>query len=144
MEDINQIIAKVKKSCRMEFMGAGFYGKLSNSYSDQPELSKTLKKFSKDEFKHGVMFARYYEKACGKKLGQQPWMTIGKIAAFFQFTVPLEKKLKKLHLIESRAVKQIEHELQAAEKTPYLAILEKILPDEVAHAKLYTEMYPKS
>lgn len=143
MEDANQIKTKVKKSCRMEFIGAGFYRKLSNSYANQPELSKAFKKFSKDEFKHGVMFARYYEKECGKKLAQQPWMTIGKIAAFFQFTVPLEKKLKKLHFIESQAVKQIKVELQAKEKTPYLTILEKILPDEIAHAKLYTDMYPK-
>ena len=56
----------------------------------------------------------------------------------------MKKTLKKLHLIESRAVKDIEQELLTGAPTPYLEILKKILPDEKAHARLYSQLYPES
>lgn len=142
MDNTNKIKSKVRWSCRLEYIGAGYYSKLSTRYNSNFELSDAFGRFAKHELKHGAMFGRYYRKEYGKKLNKDVWFTLGKGLAFSQFMLPLKWKLKMLHRLETAAVRDIEYALHSKKQNRYFEILETILPDEVAHAGLYRKLYP--
>lgn len=142
MNETNKIKSKVRWSCRLEYVGSGYYSKLSDSYKHKSELSDIFRTFAMHELKHGAMFGGYYRKEFGEKLNQNAWITLGKVVAFFQSMLPLKWKLKMLHRLETSAVRDIKSVLCLKERNRYLEILEKILPDEIAHAGLYRELYP--
>lgn len=139
----NQILkAKIKWSCRFEYIGAGYYFKLSESYSEDKNLSDIFKKFAKHELKHGIMFNSFYKKNYKTSLGKNLWLYLGKFTATVQRPIPIKWKLKILSSIEGLATKQIERIIQSGNPDPYMNLLKKILPDEVAHASIYRKLYP--
>ena len=117
------------------------YDSLSKRYRKQAEISKILSQFSKDELKHGLMFKKGYRVEFGKTLTAGPWVSLGKILAFLQYLVPLRWKLKNLSMLESFAVKLMNHELNAQKPNRYQNIVRLILPDEEKHAALYRRLY---
>ena len=138
---MNMMKIQLKWACRVEHLASGFYHTLSKRYRKQAEVSQILSQFSKDELKHGLMFKKGYRVEFGKKLIVGPWVTLGKTLAFLQYPVPLRWKLKNLNMLESFAVKIMNHELNAKESNRYRDIVRRILPDEEAHAALYSKLY---
>lgn len=139
MED--HLKKRIRTLCRLEYLGAGFYAYLAGAYKKDRELSKILKTFSAHEADHGTMFSSYYAEICGQPPKAGPWQMAGKIMAFCQCIVPLKWKLKMLERVESQGVKGIEQAVASGEQGKLVAMLEKILPQEKAHAGLYKRLY---
>lgn len=135
----------VKRAFRMEMVGAGLYRSLASQYSaKEPELAACFSRFSQDEYKHGRLFAKLFQKSTGKKLkGRLFWMMGGRMLAFFMRPLSLQSKMKKLRHIETGAVRRIEQDLPLCEDPGLARILKTILPDEKAHAALYGNHFPE-
>lgn len=138
---MNKMKIQLKWACRIENIGSGFYGSLSSRYHKKEDLSKTLRMFSKDEYRHGAMFRKGYQDEYGKKLMVKPWVFCGKTLAFSQYLLPLKWKLKVMSGLESLALKQMNKELRSEKTNRYRRILEKIRPDEECHAAFYHSIY---
>ena len=138
---MNMMKIQLKWACRVEHLASGFYHTLSNRYRKQGDVSKILSQFSKDELKHGLMFKKGYRVEFGKNLTVGPWVTLGKALAFLQYPVPLRWKLKNLNMLESVAVKLMNHDLSTEGSNRYKNIVRLILPDEEKHAAFYDKLY---
>ncbi|HOP62403.1 MAG TPA: ferritin-like domain-containing protein [Spirochaetota bacterium] len=139
MEDLKK---RIRESFRMEMIGAGLYRALATQYRNRPELKETFTEFAGQEEMHGRMFRELYRKNFGKRIGNGKfWMFTGRSAAYIMGPLPLEKKLKKLSSAESDAVKKIEETLAGECDTGLRKIIERILPDEIAHAALYGKIF---
>jgi rubrerythrin len=131
------------RSYRMEMMGTGIYRSFAAQYRKKNvELGDRFLKFSRDEYMHGKLFAKLYLKHYGKMIwGETFWIFTGRMAAFMMRVFSLEKKMKKLSIIESQAVRRIEKEIPNCENPGLLRIMRTILPDEMDHAGLYREWF---
>lgn len=135
---------KIVRSYRMEMMGTGIYRSFAAQYGRKnAELGDRFLKFSRDEYMHGKLFAKLFLKDYGKMIRVEGfWIFMGRMTAFMMRVFPIEKKMKKLSTIESKAVRRIEKELPACRNPGLSRILKTILPDEVNHASLYKEWFP--
>lgn len=134
---------QLKWVCRVEYLGAGFYKSLSARYSNNPELSRVLDKFSKDEHRHGIFFQKEYFEEYGKNIMGAPWAFTGKALAISQILLPLKFKLWMLSAIETLALKIMDKELKSETENRYRKVLKKIKKDEEDHAGFFYLMYPK-
>ena len=140
---MNDMRPKVARSFRMEMVGTGLYRSLSSQYRKKaPELSQRFQTFAGHEYMHGRLFGRYFQKTYGKTLqGERFWIFMGRVAAFMMRAMPLQKKMKKLSIIEAQAVADIEKVLAVSGDDRLHKIMKTILPDEKAHAGLYREVF---
>lgn len=136
---------QVRSSFRSEMTGAGYYAAIAAQYGPRhSELGEMLRKASDDEHMHGRLFRQFYNSAFNSSPGNEKfWIAAGRLAAFLKRPVSLEKKLKELAAIESRAVKTIEAVLSGEADSPFHKILRRILPDEKHHASIYDEFIKK-
>ncbi|MCU0577249.1 MAG: hypothetical protein MUD15_10550 [Desulfobacterota bacterium] len=134
---------RIMKSFRMEMVGAGLYRSLSSQYrNSEPKLSERFSAFAGHEYRHGRMFEKHFLKTYGETLrGGRFWMFLGRVMAFLARPLSLRKKMKRLSIIESQAVADIETSLNGSGDTGMNRILSIILPDEKAHAGLYHEVF---
>ena len=130
----------IKKYYRAEFMGAGFYGQLAKSSPDY-KISTKVNKVAEDEYRHGVMFSRFYSKHYGGKSIPSLWLFLGKVAACMIFFIPFKLKIKVLSSIEEKATKQVAEALSRDIDADIAKLLKAITPDELRHAKLYESIY---
>jgi rubrerythrin len=126
-----------------ENIAGGYYHRLSELYRDQPKLASRFRKTAGDEIRHGEYFSRCHEQEYGAPFGYRKLLIeTGRVAATLSKLVP-ERILPlsaRLHVIargEAAAVAVLEKELAHNAANPYLAIVEKILPDERTHAEPY-------
>ncbi|HOP29776.1 MAG TPA: ferritin family protein [Spirochaetota bacterium] len=139
MEDLKK---RIRESFRMEMIGTGMYRALAAQYSGKAELSRRFMEFADQEEMHGRMFRELYRKNFGEEIGSgRLWLYTGKTAAFVIRPLSLEKKMKKLSIAESDAVKRIEEALAGECEPGFRKIISRILPDEKAHAALYGEIF---
>lgn len=131
------------RSYRMEMMGTGIYRGFAAQYQKKnAELGDRFLKFSRDEYMHGKLFAKLFLKEYGKMIrGEGFWIFMGRMAAVMMRVFSLKKKMKKLSVIESQAVRRIEKELPGCENPGLQRIMKTILPDEITHANLYREWF---
>ncbi len=142
--NINEDRKKVKESFRMECIGAGMYKSLAKQYDKDEALSGTLLEFSNQEAMHGRLFNAYYRKNFRKDAGWRYfWFFIGMILAQAMRFLSNEKKFQKIAFVETQAVKNINKMLMSGEESDILKILKRILPDEMKHARLYSEVFNK-
>lgn len=134
----------IKASFRMEMMGAGLYQRLAKQCSRRDSaLSRRLRHFSEQEAMHGRLFKEYAWNQFGQRLRTGFfWRMAGRLIAVLMRPVPLERKLKKLHVIEQAAVEHIEEVLAGDGQSGYRQIIQTILPHEKAHAALYAQVFP--
>lgn len=128
-------------AARIEFIATGFYLSLSKRYRKKEEIAEILAVFSKDEYRHGLMFRKGLSDEFGKSLKVGPWVFCGKTMAFLQYLVPLRWKLKTLSITESLALALMKKELRADPPNRYQTIVRKIQPDEIRHASFYESLY---
>lgn len=126
-----------------EYFAGGFYLKLAEGFENQPEIAERLRKTAGDEIRHGGYFNRCYEEQFGTPLGfRKQLIEAGKGVGTLNKYIPtnLVSAQKRLDLItkgEAAAVNALEKELFSAAPNPYLAVVERILPDERTHAERY-------
>lgn len=134
---------QIMMSFRMEMVGAGLYRSLSSQYrNSEPRLSERFSAFAGHEYRHGRMFEKHFRKTYGETLrGEHFWILMGRVMAFMARPLSLRKKMKRLSIIESQAVADIEKSLAGSGDTGMNRILSIILPDEKAHAGLYHEVF---
>lgn len=133
----------IKGSFRMEMIGTGLYRGLAKQYQKKDhDLSRRFSKFSNQEAMHGRLFKNYANDKFGQRfISGFFWQAMGRLAAFFMRPMPLNKKLKKIHAAEEDAVTRIEKVLTEDLDSEYRKIMKTILPHEIAHAALYSEVY---
>lgn len=124
-----------------ENIAGGYYHRLSELYRDRPELASRFRKTAGDEIRHGEYFSRCHEQEYGAALGYRKLLIeTGRVAATLSKFVPepllpLSLRLQLIAKGEAAAVAVLEKELAGTARNPYLAIVEKILPDERTHAR---------
>jgi rubrerythrin len=140
---MDQMKGQIIRSFRMEMMGTGIYRSFAAQYGNKnAELAERFLKFSQDEYMHGKLFAKLFLKHYGEMIrGEGFWIFMGRVMALLMRALPLEKKMKKLSIIESQAVKRIQRELPGCENPGLTRIMKTILPDEMTHAGLYGEWF---
>ncbi len=141
---MDELQVQVKKSFRTEMLAAGLYGGLAKQHEKKnPLLHERLREASRQELMHGRMFRKYYRSSFGANPGSEKlWVAAGRIIAMLMVLVPLKKKLGSLSVKESEAVSMIEAKLGTDCEPSYRKILSRILPDEVSHASIYSEVFP--
>ena len=135
---------QLKVAFRMEMIGTGLYRSLAAQYGDRyPDLQAHFLKFSRDEHKHGKLFARLFLKTYGRRMhGETFWIVFGRGMGLAMRPLSLRKKMKKLSMIEAGAVERITQDLPVCENPGLARIMASILPDEKAHAGLYRQWFP--
>lgn len=133
-----------------ENIAGGYYHQLSLQYADHPALSRRLRKTAGDEVRHGGYFSRCHEENYGRALGlRDPLMTVGRAVARLDRLVPravlpLQARFNLIARGEAAAVMLLEKDLRESAPNAYLAVVQRILPDEHAHAKPYRLQVPAS
>lgn len=119
-----------------EFIGGGFYLKLSELTRDNPEISTRLRATAGDEMRHGGYFNKCYQDVYGGKLfGRNALIKSGKMFAYASQLVPNKILFKMISQGEKAALVSLEKELKREPLNPYLEVAERILPDERKHAE---------
>lgn len=132
----------VRKSFRMELVGAGMYESLAKQYRQHEQIGQKFLRFSGHESMHSRLFDEYHRKNYGDRLGgTRVWRGLGKITAIAMHPLSLEKKVKKICAIEHQAVHTIETLLARERDCGLYKIMKRILPDEIEHASLYGEIF---
>lgn len=138
---MNIMKLQLKMAARIEFLATGFYESLAKRYSKKEDIADTMAVFSKDEYRHGLMFRKALNDEFGKSVMAGPWIFFGKTLAFLQYLIPLRWKLKTLSVIESLALAIMKKDLKADPPNRYQTIVRKINPDEIRHASYYESLY---
>lgn len=126
-----------------ENIAGGYYHQLSLHYADHPALSRRLRKTAGDEIRHGGYFSRCHEESYGRALGlRDPLMRAGRALARLDRLIPrallpLQVRFNLIARGEAAAVKMLERDLRESAPSAYLAVVQRILPDEHAHAEPY-------
>lgn len=140
---MNDFKLQIAKSFRMEMIGTGCYRSLSAQYmKHEPKLGEKFWEFAGHEYMHGRLFGKYFQNTYGKDIrGEKFWLFMGKFMAFMMRPLSLKAKMKKLSAIESQAVERIEKALTVSGDNGLQKIMKTILPDEMAHARLYKDWF---
>lgn len=141
--ELSNVKKLTRRYYRMEFLGYGMYNQLARFNSRNPKLCARLKKIADDEYKHGRMFAKYYENNYGPISGRPVWIFLGRLAGIFFSMKSMKKNLKKFSDIEAEAVIKIDKavSMQENQGNSFLKCLKAIYKDELDHSKLYSEFY---
>lgn len=135
---------QVKGSFRMELIGAGMYERLASQYRKNRPISEKFIRFSRQEAMHSRLFNEYHRQNYGRSLGgERLWRLLGQIAALAMGPLPLQRKLRKISVIEEQAVHRIREVLSKGEEKGLYKIVRRILPDEMEHAALCEEVFPR-
>jgi len=139
--------ATLNKKLRFAFIAeniaGGFYLEIAKSFRTQPEIAERLKKTAGDEIRHGGYFNRCFEEQFGKPIRFtkqliQAGHLLGKVNNLIPDRwVPHQTRLNMLTKGEAAAVRALEKELAEYASNPYLEVVQRILPDERAHADRY-------
>ncbi|TKG91951.1 hypothetical protein EYV94_20275 [Puteibacter caeruleilacunae] len=129
---------------RMEFIGAGMYNQLASQCEKQnTKLAQRLRKVASDEYRHGLMFGKFYENHHQGSYSKGIWLFLGRMIANMMICIPFKQKIKKFSIAEAEAVAKLDRVFDSGEfeNNPFLKCLKAIYKDELDHSKVYEEYY---
>ncbi|MBK1813040.1 hypothetical protein JHL18_20660 [Clostridium sp. YIM B02505] len=136
--------AEIRSSFRTEMFAFGLYTVLGNQYkSFKPNFGEHLKEAGKQEHMHGRIFRQFYKKQYNIDLKEEKLcIAFGKLMGYALTPMPLSKKLKMISDNEANVVVKIEKQItDGVDNKDYLKVLKRILPDEIAHSKIYDDAF---
>ncbi|GKU27211.1 hypothetical protein CFOLD11_40380 [Clostridium folliculivorans] len=135
--------AEVRSNFRTEMFAFGLYTVLGNQYKNfKPNFGEHLKEAGKQEHMHGRIFRQFYKKQYNIELKEEKLcIAFGKLVGYALTPIPLSKKLKMISDNEASVAVKIEKQIADGVHKDYLKVLERILPDEIAHSKIYSEAF---
>ena len=140
-------MSKIKTQLLIAYIGeniaGGFYLKLAEINAQEPKLVERFKVTAGDEIRHGEYFNLAHEEVFGSRLKyRKQLLWFGRVLGFIGKVISREKLLRVIVKGEHTAVVALEKELASQKESgspsnPYLEVVERILPDERAHAEPY-------
>ncbi|WP_160674510.1 ferritin family protein [Clostridium sp. C8-1-8] len=140
---MDNLKAEVRKSFRTEMFAFGLYTVLGRQYKNfKPNFGEHLQEAGKQEHMHGRIFKHFYHKQYNIELKEEKvCIAVGKCVGHLLRPMPLNKKLKMISGNEAKVAVEIEKKIAEGGNKDYIKALKRILPDEIAHSKIYSEAF---